>query len=143
MGIMRAALTWMVLFAIAGGYRQGTPGYRYQFPRDHFDHPEFKTEWRYYTGNVHSKDGRHYGFELVFFRQGEHSEPVSNPSAWRVDNLYLAHLALTDIDRRNFRYFERLNRAGPGIAGVSFEHGRIWNGNWQSQWDSGAQTISA
>jgi predicted secreted hydrolase len=140
---MQAALTCLVLFAISGGYRQATPGYRYQFPRDHFDHPEFKTEWWYYTGNVRAEDGRHYGFELVFFRQGEHREPVSNPSVWRVDDLYLAHLALTDIDGRKFRYFERLNRAGPGIAGVSFENGRIWNGNWLTQWDNGAQTISA
>jgi predicted secreted hydrolase len=141
--MMHTALTWLLLLSIAGGYRQATPGYRYQFPRDHFDHPGFKTEWWYYTGNVQSTDGRHYGFELVFFRQGEHREAVNNPSVWRVDNLYLAHLALSDIDGRKFRYFERLNRAGPGIAGVSFENGRIWNGNWRVQWDSGTQTISA
>jgi predicted secreted hydrolase len=143
MVVMQTALTWLVLFAIAGGYKQATPGYRYQFPRDHFDHPEFKTEWWYYTGNVRAADGRHYGFELVFFRQGEHREPVNNPSVWRVDDLYLAHLALTDVDGHKFHYFERLNRAGPGIAGVSFENGRIWNGNWLTQWDGDAQTISA
>jgi predicted secreted hydrolase len=59
--------------------------------------------------------------------------------------VYLAHLALTDIDGRHFRYSQRLNRAGPGIAGASFEAGRIWNGNWQAQWDTatGAQTLSA
>jgi predicted secreted hydrolase len=157
-------LVCLALFSVAAGYRQALPGYHYQFPRDHFDHAEFKTEWWYYTGNVRAADGRHYGFELVFFREARHARPdnsvADNPSAWRIDDLYLAHLALTDIDARKFRYSERLNRAGPGIAGVSFEDGRIWNGNWQAQWDkarsdkaqwdkarwdqtAGVQTISA
>jgi predicted secreted hydrolase len=121
------------------------PGYRYQFPRDHFNHPEFRTEWWYYTGNVRARDGHRYGFELVFFRQGQDRGRADNPSAWRVDDLYLAHLALTDVDARRFRSFERLNRAGPGIAGIGFDEGRIWNGNWQVRWDksTGVQTLSA
>lgn len=147
------AVVLLPLFAAAPpsepGYRQAVPGYRFRFPRDHFNHPAFQTEWWYYTGNVRRGDGHRYGFELVFFRQGV-GEPArrtaaQNPSAWRVEDIYLAHLALTDIDGRGFRYFERINRAGPGIAGVSFETGRIWNGNWQAQWDltTGAQTLSA
>lgn len=134
----------LLLFALVN-FRQATPGYHYQFPRDHFDHPEFRTEWWYYTGNVHSGDGHRYGFELVFFRQGQERRATDNPSAWRVDDLYLAHLAVTDIDGHRFRYYKRLNRAGPGIAGVRFEERRIWNGNWEARWDSSSeqQTISA
>jgi predicted secreted hydrolase len=121
------------------------PGHRFQFPRDHFNHPEFRTEWWYYTGNVRASDGGRFGFELVFFRQGQRRGPSDNASAWRVDDLYLAHLALTDIDHQQFRYYKRLNRAGPGIAGVSFEQGLIWNGNWRSKWDvsTGRQTLTA
>jgi len=131
--------------AASPAYRQAFPGYRFQFPRDHFDHPEFRTEWWYYTGNLRAADGHRYGFELVFFRQGQRRGPSDNPSAWRVDDLWLAHLALTDIDRKRFRSYQRLNRPGPGIAGVSFEQGRIWNGNWQAKWDqaSSAQSLSA
>src|SRR5207237_6897190 len=46
---------------------------------------------------------------------------------------------------KRYRYYKRLNRAGPGIAGIRFDQGRIWNGNWESQWDktSGAQNLSA
>jgi len=145
---MRPAISFLLLaslFASEPAYRQALPGYRYQFPRDHFDHPDFRTEWWYYTGNLRAADGHRYGFELVFFRQGQRRGPSENPSSWRVDDLYLAHLALTDIDGKRFRYYKRLNRAGPGIAGVSFEQGRIWNGNWESKWDvaSGSQTLSA
>ncbi len=133
------------LLASQPEYRQALPGYRFQFPRDHFNHPDFRTEWWYYTGNLTAADGHRFGFELVFFRQAQRRGPNDNPSAWRADDLYLAHLAWTDIDGKRFRYYKRLNRAGPGIAGASFEEGRIWNGNWESKWDkpSGAQTLSA
>ncbi len=131
-----------LLFAPA--WRQAQPGYVYQFPRDHFSHPDYKTEWWYYTGNLHTAAGHRYGFELVFFRDGQQRDST-NPSVWRVDDLYVAHLAVTDIDSPNFHFFDRVNRAGPGIAGVRADEGRIWNGNWQSRWNlaNGAQTLTA
>ena len=134
-----------VLLGGGPAWREAIPGYRFDFPRDHFDHPEFQTEWWYYTGNLRDAKGRRYGFELVFFREGQRRGATTNDSAWRVDDLYLAHLALTDIDGGSFHSFRRLNRAGPGLAGASFSEGRIWNGNWQSRWDlsSGVQTLSA
>ncbi|MGH9784939.1 MAG: lipocalin-like domain-containing protein, partial [Terriglobia bacterium] len=45
-------------------------GYRFEFPRDHFSHPCFKTEWWYFTGNLADRGGRRFGFELTFFREG-------------------------------------------------------------------------
>ena len=62
-------------------YREALPGYRYQFPRDHFEHEDFRTEWWYYTGNVRGERGERFGFELVFFRQGARHES-DNKSAW-------------------------------------------------------------
>jgi predicted secreted hydrolase len=93
-------------------YRPALPGYHYSFPRDHFEHPDFRTEWWYYTGNLRSAQGKHFGFELVFFRQGRKREPPENRSAWRIDDVYLAHLALTDIEGGKFYPEQRLNRAG-------------------------------
>jgi len=133
-------LTFWLLLVVSPEYRQALPGYHYQFPRDHFEHPDFRTEWWYYTGNLRAADGHRYGFELVFFRQGERDTPRDNPSVWRIDDLYLAHLALTDIDGHRFLYRQRLNRAGPGIAGASFDQSRVWNGNWQAEWDRATAT---
>ncbi len=124
-------------------YRPAVAGYHYTFPRDHFEHPDFRTEWWYYTGNLQSTHGERFGFELVFFRQGRRREPVENRSAWRVDDVYLAHLALTDIDAGKFYPQERLNRAGPGLAGASFEKRRVWNGNWSAQWMEDRQILEA
>ncbi len=63
-------ISFAVVVEASAQYRTALPGYRYSFPRDHFNHPDFQTEWWYYTGNVKSADGRRIGFELTFFRQG-------------------------------------------------------------------------
>ena len=110
----------------------------YEFPRDHFGHPDYQTEWWYYTGNLQAADGHRFGFELTFFRQRAHLSKAIG-GTWRPDEIYLAHLALSDLDGRRFYYTERLNRAGPGLAGVSLHDRRIWNGNWRVQWESGLQ----
>jgi predicted secreted hydrolase len=135
---MRNKLAWLTaalffLQPLQAQYRMALPGYRYEFPRDYFDHPDFQTEWWYYTGNVKSAEGRRFGFELTFFRQGVSRDPA-NTAAWDVNDLYLAHLALSDLDGGKFYHAERTNRAGPGIAGASEVLRRIWNGNWLIQW---------
>ncbi len=123
-------------------YDVALPGYRYEFPRDHFDHPDYQTEWWYYTGNVRSADGHRFGFELTFFRQGVNRD-ASKTNAWDVRDLYLAHLALSDLDGNRFYHAARTNRSGPGIAGISSDIGRIWNGNWQIQWSGEEQKLQA
>ncbi len=127
-------------------YREALPGYTFAFPRDHFEHADFRTEWWYYTGNLKASDGHRFGFELVFFRQGNREVADEgareNPSAWRVDDVYLANAALTDIDGKRFFWHERVNRAGPGIAGASFAKQRVWNGNWSANWHGQTQVLS-
>lgn len=124
-------------------YRMALPGYRYEFPRDFFAHPEFQTEWWYTTGNVKTADGRAFGFELTFFRQAV-SRDESRSGAWDVRDLYLAHLALSDLDGGHFYHSERINRAGPGIAGVDAGEGKVWNGNWSATWNKdGTEQLAA
>jgi predicted secreted hydrolase len=139
-----AALAAALLFLnpLAAQYRTAVPGYRFEFPRDYFDHPDFQTEWWYYTGNLKSTNGHRYGFELTFFRQAVSRDPEQT-STWDVKDIYLTHLALSDLDGQRFYHTERMNRAGPGIAGVSASSARIWNGNWQVQWDGADQKLQA
>src|SRR5579871_3021615 len=139
--MMQPELTLATQATSDSQYSVALPGYRYEFPRDHFDHPDYQTEWWYYTGNVKSSDGRHFGFELTFFRQGVNRD--AKTSTWDVRDLYLAHLALSDLDGGQFYHAERTNRAGPGSAGVSSTDARIWNGNWQIQWNGDEQTLAA
>jgi|ERR1700730_1446502 len=136
------ALFFLVLLPAAAQYRTALPGYHYEFPRDHFNHPEFKTEWWYYTGNLTAKDGHRFGFELTFFRQAV-SRDASKTAVWDVQDVYIAHLALSDLDGGEYYHAERTNRAGPEIAGVSENLRRIWNGNWSVEGKSDAQQLRA
>ena len=112
------------------------PGYAYEFPRDHFAHPAFDTEWWYYTGNLFTADGRHFGFELTFFRRARELE-AAEPSAWDLDQVWLAHFTITDTREERFVVDERVNRSGPGVAGADASKRRIWNGNWSIGWRPG------
>ena len=67
-----ALLAATALAAPAPEFAVARPGYRYRFPRDHYAHPEFRTEWWYWTGNLRDASGRRFGFELTFFRPGRH-----------------------------------------------------------------------
>jgi predicted secreted hydrolase len=137
--LLTFVILWSTIFAQASDYKLALPGYHYQFPRDHFDHPDYQTEWWYYTGNLKSADGHRFGFELTFFRQAIARD--ANQSDWHIHDLYMAHLALSDLDGHRFYHDERLNRAGPGIAGVDQSTGTIWNGNWQVQLTEARQTL--
>jgi predicted secreted hydrolase len=136
------AAAFLFLNPLAAQYRTAARGYRFEFPRDYFDHPDFQTEWWYYTGNLKSTNGHHYGFELTFFRQAV-SRDAAQTSTWDFKDIYLTHLALSDLDGHKFYHTERMNRAGPGIAGVSASSARIWNGNWQIQWEGADQKLQA
>ncbi len=124
-------------------FERASPGYEFEFPRDHFEHPAFEIEWWYYTGNVKTADERRFGYELTFFRLAvERDKPVDTP--WDVNQAYIAHFALSDIESGKFYRNKRLNRAGPGLAGASREKSAIWNGNWNSLWTpEGRQSLFA
>lgn len=115
-------------------WREAAAGYRFEFPRDHASHPEFKIEWWYYTGNVQTSEGRRFGYQVTFFRVGVDAAPA-NPSRWAVRDLYMTHLAVSDPAGRRYRFDERLSRAGPGLAGAATDRYRVWNDNWTASLD--------
>jgi len=135
-------LLLLLLLPLSGAdtWRRALPGYQYQFPRDHFSHPEFRTEWWYYTGNLRTPEGRRFGYELTFFRHAVEPKLRADAGVWDVRDVWMAHLALSDLDGNRFINTERLNRSGPGLAGVDAAKGRAWNGNWSVQWQLPAAT---
>ena len=113
------------------GFRSAEPGYQYRFPRDHGTHDNFRTEWWYYTGHLTAENGRRFGYQVTFFRRGIEPERVgANPSRWAIRQLYLAHVALSDLDQKRFRYAEKVSRAGLGKAGAEAGRLRVWIDRW-------------
>jgi predicted secreted hydrolase len=118
-----------------GAWKEAALGRRITLPADHASHPEYKLEWWYYTGNLDGA-GRRFGYQLTFFRIGVDPAPV-NPSRWAVRDLYMTHLALSDVSGRKYQFTERMNRSGPGWAGAETDRYRVWNENWQATVDAG------
>ena len=111
-----AALTTLLPANTYAADQLALPGYHFEFPRDHFAHPEYQTEWWYYTGNIATGAGRQFGFEVTFFRfRPDHAADNSptNP-VWDPSQIYIAHFALTDVTGVRSFHQERLNRPGPG-----------------------------
>jgi predicted secreted hydrolase len=126
------------------GWRRAAPDYDFAFPRDHESHPEYKIEWWYYTGNLAAADGRRYGYQLTFFRIGVDPNP-KNPSRWAVRDLFMTHLAVTDVAGGAYRFRDRMNRAGVGWAGAATDRYRVWNEDWEARLDpaTGRHILSA
>lgn len=121
----------------AVGYSQSSPwkfataGYRFEFPRDHASHPDYKIEWWYYTGNVKTREGRRFGYQVTFFRVGVNYAPA-NPSTWALRDLHMAHLAVSDATGRRYRFAEKLSRSGPGLSGAAADRYDTWNEDWHA-----------
>ncbi|MBW1916801.1 MAG: carotenoid 1,2-hydratase [Deltaproteobacteria bacterium] len=135
MGALIAALIlvlgWVAL-AAGGDFKMALPGRPFQFPQDHAAHPDFKTEWWYYTGHLEAIDGgERFGYELTFFRVGLKKPDPEARSAWALHTLYFAHLALTDINRGTFFYKEKVGRGALGMSGAATDRYRVWINDWQ------------
>ncbi|HZM21642.1 MAG TPA: carotenoid 1,2-hydratase, partial [Anaerolineales bacterium] len=102
------------------------------FPQDFGAHEDFRTEWWYYTGNLQTPEGRHFGFELTIFRVGLLPPTVDLPtdSQWYNNSIYFAHFAVSDIANEKFYAFERYSRPGPGLAGAQADPYRVWIEDW-------------
>ena len=101
------------------GFAVPQAGHRFEFPRDHGNHPDFKIEWWYVTGHLFADGGRRFGFQATFFRSaGPRGAADVNPS-FGSGQIFLAHMALLDVATGKFLHQEKLNRAGWDAASAS------------------------
>ncbi len=113
------------------GYQRADMPRPFQFPVDHGPHPQFRNEWWYATGNLTDAAGRAFGYQLTLFRIAlAPTAPVAD-SAWRTNQLYMGHFALTDVLDQQHYGFERFSRGAVGLAGAQAEPFRVWLENWE------------
>ncbi len=115
------------------GYARALEEREFVFPADHGPHPEFRNEWWYVTGNLDSDDGKRFGFELTIFRFSLTPPGAGSPedvSAWRSNQVYIGHFALTDAGNQQFHVAQRYSRGTLGLAGAGAEPFRVWLDDW-------------
>jgi predicted secreted hydrolase len=116
----------------AEGFAKALAPRAFDFPADHGPHPDFETEWWYFTGNLETREGRRFGFQLTFFRRALAAEDTPRESAWATRQLYFAHFTLSDVEGRRFRSFERFARGALGLAAAQDAPFRVAIEDWQA-----------
>lgn len=116
------------------GYARALAPRAFVFPADHGPHPDYRSEWWYFTGNLDGPEGRRFGFQFTIFRgalapPGEVEDDVGE--GWATRQVYLAHFTLTDVESGTFTEFERFTRASVGLAGAVADPFRVWLDDWQ------------
>jgi predicted secreted hydrolase len=116
----------------ASGFARAIEPWDWQFPQDFGPHPEFQTEWWYYTGNLATDEGRRFGFQFTIFRRAIEPQARVSDSEWRTNQVYMAHFTMTDVAGEQFYHAERFSRDSAGLAGSQIDPVyKVWLENWQ------------
>ena len=117
----RALAALLILGALnpvaANDWKTAQPDYAWSFPRDHWAHEGYKTEWWYFTGHLQAENGRRFGYQFTFFRVGVLPTAPDADSAWTARDLIMGHAAVSDLDRNDHRFSEVIYRAIPLLGG--------------------------
>jgi predicted secreted hydrolase len=116
----------------ASGFARADRVREFVFPDDAGPHPQFQTEWWYYTGNLTDESGRHFGFQLTFFRRALSPDGNKRLSKWATNQVYFAHFAVSDVKNRAFYPSERWSRGAMGLAGAEGNPYRVWVEGWSA-----------
>ena len=120
------------------GFKSVTGPRKFVFPDDHGPHPDYALEWWYFTGNLDTQEGRHFGYELTFFRIGLTSDDSDRSSSWAAKQMYTAHFALTDVEDDSFHFFERYSRDALDLADAVGSPFRVWIEDWSAHSTTGS-----
>ncbi len=121
-------------------FRRVTGPQPLNFPQDHGAHPDYRNEWWYFTGNLSDRQGRRFGFHFTLFRFALGAlETLDSP--FHADQLWMAHLALSDAERGQHFQAERFARGTLGLAGATPE--RWWLRDWTVEWQADAWHLKA
>jgi predicted secreted hydrolase len=120
------------------GFPLATDPRVFSFPEDHGPHPEYRNEWWYLTGNLDTQDGQRFGYQLTLFRfshaPASPVEPESaSSSAWKTNQVYISHFAITDEASRKFYVEQKYSRGAIGLAGATGDPFRVWIDDWSVQ----------
>ena len=106
------------------GFQTADRVVEFAFPRDHGPHPRFRSEWWYLTAVLTTVSGRTFGTQFTLFRQGlapraPGDATPTGTAAWRTGQVYMAHVAVSDVATRRHLQAERVARGHPALAGVT------------------------
>lgn len=151
---MSRAILLSSLLLVVADWKAAVPDYPWTFPRDHWAHDGYRTEWWYFTGHLQAEDdpGRRFGYQFTFFRIGVLTEPPDLESRWASTSIIMGHAAITDVTRGDHVFTEVFYREMPLLASFSeYPEPRIgWSRGpagteevWTLEWNGAAFDLAA
>lgn len=134
--ILRNFVFFFLLFAFStpvdaqSNFARVEKAWEWQFPRDHGQHAKFQIEWWYFTGNLKADNGPRFGYELTFFRQAFTPAFSARLSPWAFRDIYIAHFAITEVEKEKFHYAQRISRGALNLAGADSATLAVHLGDW-------------
>ncbi|MGR5238338.1 lipocalin-like domain-containing protein [Vibrio alfacsensis] len=108
-------------------------GVEITFPTDHQAHNDFRHEWWYLTANLVDEQGNQLGIQWTQFRFAAAPQstnlPPDNTNAWKSQQIYMAHSAITTQDKHYAE--EKWSRDHAQLAGVEGSPFRAFLDDWQ------------
>lgn len=115
-------------------FERATAPHAWSFPADHGSHPEYSTEWWYFTGSLVDGQDQRFGYELTFFRVALRPDEIGG-SEWRARDLVVAHFTVTEVDADRFHRAEAVQRAAMDLAGARTGALDVWLQDWRAWQD--------
>ena len=84
-------------------------------------------------GHLKSPQGEAFGYQITFFRAALRRPDPRARSAWSLNTVYFAHLAVTDSARGRFRFREKVGRGALGLSGATPDRLHVWIDDWQAR----------
>ncbi len=131
-----ATLVFLQATFVFADWKRALPGWTYEFPRDHYAHPDFKTEWWYFTGHLRAKDGREFGYQITFFRHGTipPGGAEGTTSRFLKRAFHFGHFAVSDISKERFHFDQKIVRGAFGEGGDQTDPDKTtiaWLDDWK------------
>ena len=122
------------------------PDFAWRFPRDHWSHRGYRTEWWYFTGHLAGPADTvaRFGYQFTVFRVGLLPDSPAWRSSWTATDLVMGHAAVTDLRTGRHVFSEVLYRAVPllGTFGPPGDPRIAWSlappgtpGRWTLAWN--------
>lgn len=134
-------------------WKVAVPDYPWAFPRDHWAHDGYRTEWWYFTGHLEAEDAsRRFGYQFTFFRIGVLTDPPDLDSEWVSTSVIMGHAAVTDLVSGEHVFAEVFYREMPLLASfnaypearIGWSRGPAGTGDlWTLDWNGNGFDIAA
>lgn len=78
-----------------------------------------------------NQNSRQFGYQVIYFGSRSALSHQKTPLTGRLGQVWMAHIALTDLAGHQHLHDQRFARGAAGLAGQSMQPFKVWLEDWQ------------